>query len=145
MNIGRNEMILIGAVVLAVALLVLVPFLLSSGKADKREQVRLHVEAIRNAEIQYQEAFGEFVGAEAAPRAAHEVSAEPVPWKASDGFRKLAWAPDEDSVLGSYQVAATREGFTVTGTCDVDGDGERAVFEATRDEEARAITASSVY
>ena len=145
MNIGRNELILIGAVVLAVALLVLVPFLLSSGKAEHREECRLQVEAIRQAELQYQEAFGEFVGAEPAPRAPTAVGPEPVAWQPTEGFRKLSWAPEAEEVYGSFQVAATREGFTVTGTCDVDGDGERAVFQATKDEEAHAVTASSVY
>jgi type II secretory pathway pseudopilin PulG len=145
MNVGRNELILIGAVVLAVALLVLVPYLWSSGKADKREQCRQQVEAIRQAEIQYQEAFGDFVGAEAAPRAPTEVGPEPVPWAATEGFRRLSWAPDVEEVYGSYQVAVTRDDFTVTGTCDVDGDGERAVFTATKDQEATATTGSSVY
>ena len=147
MQNGRNE-ILIGVAVLAVALLIVVPIVLSSGKKGKREQVKANVEALRQAQLQYHEAFPAdgYVSAEAAPRSAHEVDAIAIEWVATDGFRRLSWAPDNEAeVFGSFQVQADRDGFKVTGTCDVDGDGERAVFEATHDQEVTLVTAAGIY
>lgn len=144
MNIGRNE-ILIGVAVLAVAILILVPFLLSSNKSSRRDEVEALVNAIRQAEIDYHDAFGEYVSAEAAPRPPHAVGPEPVAWNPTEGFRKLSWAPEADEVYGSYQVQADKHGFKIIGSCDVDGDGERAVFEATQEQAAQRTTASGVY
>lgn len=144
MNIGRNE-ILIGVAVLAVAVLIVVPIFVSSNKSSRLDEIRTNVEAIRQAELQYKEAFGDYVSADAAPRAPHAVDPNPVPWAPTDGFRKLSWAPETETVVGSYQVQADKRGFKVIGACDVDGDGTRAVFEATHDEPAHAVTGSGVY
>lgn len=144
MNIGRNE-ILIGVAVVVVLVLIAVPIAVSSSKSSRRDEVPLNVNGIRTAEIQYQEAFGEYVPAAAAPRALHAVDAEPMTWEPTDGFKKLSWAPEGEQVLGAYQVQADSDGFKVTGACDVDGDGERAVFEATADQEATAVSEASVY
>jgi type II secretory pathway pseudopilin PulG len=143
MNIGRSQ-ILVGVAVIAVAILIIVPIVVSSSKSSRLEEVEKNVNAIRIAEIQYHEAFGEYVSAEAAPRPSHAVDANQVPWVATNGFRKLSWAPDTEQVIGS-QVQADKDGFKVIGACDVDGDGERAVFEATKDEEAHAVTGAGVY
>ena len=144
MNIGRNE-ILVGVAILAVAILIVVPIFVSSNKSSRLDEIRTNVEAIRQAELQYEEAFGTFVSADAAPRAQHAVDPNPVAWAPSEGFRKLSWAPETDAVLGSYQVQADRKDFKVIGACDVDGDGTKAVFEATKDEPAHAVTPSGVY
>ena len=144
MNVGRNE-ILIGVAVLAVAILIIVPIVVSSSKSSRVEEVERNVNLIRTAEIQYHEAFGDWVSAEAAPRPPYAVDPNPVPWAPTDGFRKLSWAPDSDTVIGSYQVQTDGSGFKVIGACDVDGDGERAVFEATADTEAHRVTGSGVY
>jgi len=144
MQFGRNE-ILIGVAVLAVALLIVVPFLLSNGKGDKREEIARNVEEIRQAELQYADAFGGFVSAEDSPQAFDRVGPEPVPWKASEGFRKLSWAPQSKEVYGTYRVTVSREDFTVTGRSDIDGDGVPAEFTATRESPATMTTASGVY
>lgn len=144
MNIGRNE-ILIGVAVVGVAALILVPILVSSSKSGQLGEVEQTVNAIRLAELQYHEAFNEYVSADPAPRPQHAVDATPVPWTPTDGFRKLAWAPEHELVVGSYQVQADKNGFKVIGACDLDGDGKRAVFVATQDEEAHAISNSGVY
>jgi Tfp pilus assembly protein PilE len=144
-GIGRTE-VLIGVAVVAVLGLIAVPLVLSMGKKSARQEVPLLVDSIREFEFAYQEPFGEFVSAEPAPRAPHEVDENPVPWKSNAGFDKLGWAPaDVAEVYGSYRVAATSTGFKVIGTCDVDGDGERAVYEATDKEPATAKTDASVY
>jgi type II secretory pathway pseudopilin PulG len=144
MTFGRNE-ILVGVAILAVAMLIVVPVVLSSNRHSRRDEVPRLVEAIRQAEITYHDAFSDYVSAEAAPRPGHAVGPDAVAWVPSEGFRKLSWSPDEDNVYGSYQVQALPNGFKVVGSCDVDGDGDRAVFEATLDEAAHPVTATDVY
>ncbi len=144
MTFGRKE-ILAAVAVVAVATLIVVPIVLSSNRKNRRDEVPRIVDAIRQAEIDYHDAFGDYVSAEAAPRAPHAVGPDAVPWKPTEGFRKLSFGPDAESVYGSYQVQAEPAGFKIVGTCDVDGDGERAVFEATLAEPARAVTAAGVY
>jgi type II secretory pathway pseudopilin PulG len=144
MNIGRNE-ILIGVAVIAVGALILVPIVVSTSRSSQLGEVEETVNAIRQAELDYHDAFGEYVSAEAAPRPPHAVDPNPVPWTATDGFRKLSWAPAAAEVIGSYQVQADGAGFKVIGACDVDGDGQRAVFEATQDQAAHAVTGSGIY
>lgn len=144
MNFGRNEILIVVAVI-AVLILVAVPLLLSGNKNGQRDEVPLNVNAIRTAEIQYHDAFGDYVSAEAAPRAPHAVDANPAPWAPSRGFKRLSWSPETEAVLGSYSVSADRKGFTVYGACDVDGDGARATYEATLDAEAKATSAENVY
>jgi hypothetical protein len=144
MTFGRNE-ILVGVAVLAVAMLIVVPVVLSSNRKSRRDEVPRVVDAIRQAEIDYHDAFGDYVSAEVAPRPAHAVGADAVPWEPTEGFKKLSFSPEEENVYGSYQVQAEPDGFKVVGTCDVDGDGERAVFEATHDTPAHAVSAAGVF
>jgi type II secretory pathway pseudopilin PulG len=143
-NIGRNEL-LVGVAILVVAVLIVVPIFVSSNKSSQLDELAQNVEAIRQAELQYNEAFGGYVSADAAPRAAHQVDGNPVPWTPTEGFRKLSWAPATPTVLGSYTIQADRTGFTVIGTCDIDGDGRRAVVQATHGEAARVVSEEGVY
>lgn len=144
MNVGRSQ-VLVGVAVLAVAILIIVPIVVSNSKSNRLEELEKNVNAIRIAEIEYRQAFGEYVSADAAPRAPHAVDGNPVPWVPSNGFRKLSWAPDDEQVIGSYQVQADKDGFKVIGACDVDGDGERAIYEATHEQQAHAVTGAGVY
>ena len=59
------------------------------------------------------------------------------------GYHGWLW-DSEGSCL--HQPGETdKTGFKVVGACDVDGDGERAVFEATQDAEAHRVTGSGIY
>lgn len=144
-GIGRTEIAIgVGAVVLVIAL----ALILTSGSSDKsdRTELPLNVDSIRTAEITLQGAFGDYVSAEASPRAAAEVNADPVAWAPSKGFKNLSWAPKvKDKVWGSYQVVASPDGFEVTGVSDLDGDGTRAIYKADQDANAKATTGPDVY
>jgi type II secretory pathway pseudopilin PulG len=144
MNFGRNEILIVVAVI-AVLILVAVPLLLSGNKNGARDEVPLNVNAIRTHEMQYHDAFGDYISADAAPRPPHAVDANPVKWEPSRGFSRLSWSPETEEVYGSYSVSASRKGFTVTGACDVDGDGVRATYEATLESEATATSPDNVY
>jgi len=135
-EIGRTE-ILIGVAVVAVLALIAVPLGLNRAKNSKLSEVQVNVDLIRISEINYASAFSKFVPATAAPREPHAVDEELVKWVPSAGFKKLSWAPETEEVRGSYQVRTTDDGFEVEGVCDVDGDGQRAVFKATKDATAQ--------
>ncbi len=143
-EVGRTE-ILVAVAVLAVLTLIIVPVIWSVSRNARRAEVPLNVEAIRMTEISYHKAFTEYLSADAAPRPPHAVDADAVPWVASDGFRRLGWAPADAEVRGSYSVTANKKGFTVHGACDVDGDGHRALYQADTDHEATATTDNGVY
>jgi hypothetical protein len=147
-GIGRTE-VLIGVAVVAVLGLIAIPLVLSGNKSSARAEVPMFVDSIREFEIAYQGPFGDYVSADPAPRKPHEVDQNAVPWVSNAGFDKISWSPVEkfetEQVYGSYRVAAGPDGFKVTGTCDVDGDGERAEWVATEREGAKATTAGNVY
>lgn len=143
-GVGRTEVI-VGVAVVALLLLVTVPLWLSTSRKSARAEVPLLVNAIRTAEITYEKAFDDYVSAEAAPRPLTAVDDQKVPWRSTPGFDRLAWQPDATEVWGAYQVVAREDGFTVTGTCDIDGDGSRATFIATEAEPATMRTDPSVF
>lgn len=143
-GVGRTELT-IGGVVVAVLALIAIPLMMSMGKQSKRDEVLRNVESIRTVQIAHKEAFEEYIPADSAPRAPGEVNAETVPWKPTKGFVKLSWAPEEEMVRGSYEVITTKTGFTVKGTCDIDGDGKKAVFKATESQAAMLVTEEGVY
>ena len=143
-GIGRTEVLVVIAVV-AVLALVTIPLWLGTSKKSKRAEVPLNVDAIKTAEITYEAGFHEYVSAEAAPRAMTAVDPEKVAWEPTEGFVELAWQPPTEEVWGAYKVVAGEEGFTVTGTCDVDGDGKRAIYTATQSDNATRVTDESVY
>ncbi len=147
MEIGRNE-ILIGVAVVVLLLIITVPLGINQSQKSRRSEVPLLVKSIHQAELDYKAAFGDegYVACEAAPRPMHAVDANPVPWKSNRGYDRLSWKPEMAEVYGAYKVEVTGDGFKVTGACDVDGDGERAIFEATQDDaEARMVTEASVF
>jgi Tfp pilus assembly protein PilE len=143
-GIGRVE-VAIGVAVVAIVAVIAIPLGMGASRSSKRAEVPLNVDAIRTAEITQREAFDEYVSAKTAPRDPTTLDARAVPWEPSSGFVKLAWKPVQAEVYGTYSVTATADGFTVVGTCDVDGDGERAEFRATQDENARMVTPEDVY
>ena len=136
-GVGRTE-VAIGIAVVLVVGLVTMPLLRGTSNDSLRAEVPLNVDAIRIAEETNQEAFGEYISAEAAPRAPDATNATPVAWVPTKGFKTLAWEPaNTTEVYGAYSVEATATGYVVRGTCDTDGDGRRATYEANEKENAK--------
>ncbi len=69
---------------------------------------------------------------------AHQVSFSMEP---SGGF----WRPSVRSARGSYRIEVGAKGVRFVGICDVDGDGQRAVYVATPEAPAERVTAADVY
>jgi Tfp pilus assembly protein PilE len=147
-GIGRTE-IIVGVAVVAVLVLIAVPLVMGMSSKSSRTEVPMVVDAIREAEIKYHREFGDYVSAESTPRKPHEVNATPVPWASNRGFDTIGLVlPNGISeVYGSYKVTASKDGFVVVGTCDIDNDGARAVYEASdKDGDvAHATSPSDVY
>jgi hypothetical protein len=131
-GIGRTE-IIVGVAVVAVLLLIAVPLVMRMSSSSSRTEVPLIVDAIRQAELDYHRQFGDFVSAESTPRAPHLVDGTAIPWANNRGFDTIGLKlPDGiTEVYGSYKVTASKDGFVVVGTSDLDGDGARAVYEAS--------------
>ena len=139
-SIGTRE-ILIGVAVVVVLLVAAIPLLGYVNETSKRAEVPLLVESIRAAELAQGRHFPAegYVSADWAPRAPIALDGAAVEWTSNEGFTRLGWTPEADGytwVRGTYKVAATRDGFTVVGKCDLDEDGDPAWFEATADEPA---------
>jgi hypothetical protein len=143
-GIGRTE-VGIGIGVVVVLCIIAIPLTMGSSKTTKIDQVRDNVALLRAIEIEQMEAFGSYVAASAAPRGADEVDTNPIQWKTTSGFDRLAWAPSTNEVYGSYRIMADKDGFKVVGECDLDGDGVRAVFEATHEAEVSRVSAEDVF
>jgi hypothetical protein len=147
--IGTRE-ILIGVGVLVVLMVAAIPLLGYVNETSKRAEVPLLVESIRAAELAQGRHFPAdgYVSADWAPRPPTQLDGTAVEWVSNEGFDRLGWSPEADGyqwLRGTYKVAATRDGFTVVGKCDLDGDGDPAWFEATKDEPARERSNPGAY
>lgn len=120
-------------------------FLGSDEYEERLASVLADVENLRQVELKHKELFGEFVGAHAAPRSPDQASSDAIPWSSTPGFNELSWAPSNtDEVWASFSVTLDGAGFLVRATCDLDGDGEMARFEASHDQPARQSSARGV-
>ncbi len=121
------ELMIVVAIIGILAAIAIPNFVAMQYKA-KRAEVPSNVDGIKTAEIAYEAQFDNFVSASGLPTTAG--GKVPVTWPATAaGFDTIGWQPD-GSVRGVYQVDATDTAFTVTGTCDVDGDASSAVYIA---------------
>ena len=119
---------------------------LSTGKyKDRRTEAQTQLDSIRTAEKAYEAAFDSYYTCPQTP--------SPVP--SSDGaqwagggkadFDQLGWEPADDLVYCSFDVQTRGDSFTATARCDMDGDGEQAIIEATESLAPRLMTADDVY
>jgi len=125
-------------VILVILFAVILPFFAGMKHRAKRAELPANVDGIKTAELAYDAAYGFFVAAEPHPEATP--GAELVPWgEGNSDFRELGWSPD-GPVRGVYEVRTvlsedeeTVLDFQVIATCDIDEDGVRARYTATRE------------
>ena len=96
----------------------------------KRAEVPSNVDGIKTAQLAYEASFDQFV-AETTPQPDEDPGKAQRPWNNETNFATLGWGPDGD-VRGSYSTntASDGTGFKIEGTCDVDGDGNDATYNA---------------
>jgi type IV pilus assembly protein PilA len=103
----------------------------------KRAEIPANVDGIKTAELGYDAAFDTFIAATVHPTGTLGKTAQD--WAGGNtGFQTLGWAPD-GQVRGAYGVevepaSATVPGgnFTVTGEGDIDADGVKSQYTATK-------------
>ena len=137
------------AVVLTISISSFFSYLEESNQATAMRYAPLHdemttnIQAIKTAQLVYEEMNGAYLAAKAYPRAP---SIRPQPWLSieSGGFEKLDWEPVSD-VRGSYMIRVTKQDFEIIGVMDVDGDGELATFAATKTLDVYRKTGEGIY
>lgn len=126
------ELMIVVAIIGILAAIAIPNFVAMQLKA-KRAEVPSNVDGIKTAELAYDASNDGFVSAADYPGTASVGKAQ-LAWTAasSGGFKTIGWEPD-GKVRGSYSVSLTgNTDFTVTGICDVDGDGSKATYTASK-------------
>ncbi len=104
--------------------------------------------AIRECEMQYRDAFGEFVAVQPwTPRPSADVNDQGVPWGDSRALRELACDLEIESPKCAYLVHAEGTqfaGFRAWAVCNSTRDGVLAHFWTTRSPPVRRATATDV-
>ncbi|MFZ5478335.1 MAG: type IV pilin protein [Myxococcota bacterium] len=121
------ELMIVVAIIGILAAIAIPNFIAMQHKA-KRSEVPSNVDGIKTAEISYDAAFDAYVSAAASPSGTPNKSFRD--WTGSTDWTTLGWRPD-GQVRGNYAVAQSTTDFTVTGSCDVDGDTSLANYSAT--------------
>jgi prepilin-type N-terminal cleavage/methylation domain-containing protein len=129
------ELMIVVAIIGILAAIAIPNFTAMQYKA-KRSEVPTNVDGIRTSEIAYEASHDAFVVTNEAPRDTTSTDKTLVTWPgtADGSWTTLGWGPD-GKVRGAYNVALATapDEFVVTGACDVDDDGNRAVYIADMD------------
>ncbi len=110
---------------------------------SKRSELDLNIQAIKHVELTYEAAHDRWVGQDEywpddAPNKALRS------WPAGSNFDLLGWAPDGE-IRGSYRVLTSESDFEVQGLADIDGDGERSSWIATKESNVQRISGNDTY
>jgi hypothetical protein len=114
------------------------------GIRAKRVEAALNVPAIREAELAYFSRHGSFLAAPPTPARLNEGGT--MTFEPGERWQALDWSPD-GAVRCQYEVTVAPDGqdFVARGRCDVDQDGEFAIYEATRAGETTRVSPSTAY
>jgi len=116
----------------------------------KLTEATAFLEEVRAAQARYHESHGTYVGAP--PRPAEETDGRPTDFgpTANTGWQALGIAGD-DPLRCRYEIALVpgpagpAGDYRATGRCDLDRDGEPALFEASPQQPARRLTPRGVF
>ncbi len=136
--IGCGLFVLVGGC----GVLILIPNFVEIPRPRTRSEVPPNVDGIKTAQIAYEAAFDVFLAIpEPVPRVVDELDSESVEWPLGTPFDELGWMPS-GRVRGTYWVEVSADGsdYTVHGMCDLDEDGQRAHYTATKSISATLIT-----
>jgi len=111
-----------------------------------RAEVPSYVDGIKTAQIAYDAMYDTYIQVTSFyPRPTSQLNSQQASWPSGSSFDDLGWAPD-GKVRGSYRVLSTSStDFLVTGMIDADGDGNPAVFTATKSINTTMVTPAGVY
>ncbi len=138
--VGFGAIFMIG-IVAAIA----IPNFIAMQMKAKRAEVPANLDEIRTAEIAYEAGHGTYVAASSEAEATAQGAGKQLrDFPYEGGWTDLGWFPD-GQVRGVYWVELTPEGFAAYGACDVDGNGDYAVYMATEHQGAQLTTPGDVY
>ena len=128
----------------AVGAAIAIPNFVAMQYRSKRAELQPNIKAIKTAMFAYDASFDRYVHV---PRFHPDSNPgkELRDWPTGSAFDTLGWMPD-GPVRGSYKVIVTsRTDFMVVGISDVDGDGERSTWTATKTLNVTMNTRNDVY
>lgn len=135
--------LMIVVAIIGILAAIAIPNFVSMQYRAKRAEVPANVDGIKTAELAYDAAFDRFINSTAWP--AGTPGKQQVEWIPGSNFDTLGWAPD-GRVRGQYSVVTiSSTDFTVTGVCDVDGDGAQARYTSTKSTNSVLATLQSIY
>ncbi len=115
------------------------------GLHGKRAEGIWRLEQIHQAQLAYFEKHGEYVAVGATPQRAPGGTQAPFESEHMAGWKRLGWQPDS-MVRCQYEVTVpTPSDFRAVARCDVDDDGQMAVFISTRAQPSQRISPDKYY
>ena len=135
--------VMIVLAILGILAAIAVPNFVEMQYRAKRAEVPGNIDGIKTALLAYESAYGEVIS-EPVPRPDGVPGKQSRAWRNGSRFDTLGWTP-EGEVRGSYVIQTSGKAFQIRGFCDVDGDGTRAVFTATRSTNAVQTTPVTSY
>ncbi len=110
---------------------------------SKRAELDLNIQAIKHVQLTYEAAHDKWVAqTEYWPDEAPSKVLRP--WVTGSNFDQLGWSPDGE-IRGSYRVLTSESDFEVSGIADVDGDGNKAEWLATKEGNVQRVTPNDTY
>lgn len=136
--------------VIGILAAIAIPNFLAMQLRAKRSEAPTNLDAIRVAEKAYHAEWDEYLSVPLCP--AMEPGREPMAFEGScrDDWAELGWWPD-GLTRCRYQVVAfnsddwASSDFEATAECDIDGDGNYALYRASKDERSMMVTDNFVY
>lgn len=132
--------IMIVVAIMGILAAIAVPNFMQMQAKAKRAELPTIVAAISDSQVAYHVATDAFVEVATFVPGGTPGKASRA-WPPGSNFETLGWAPD-GAVRGNYKTALNGDTqFTVTGECDVDGDGQKATYYLSYDiEQAQPST-----
>ena len=107
----------------------------------KAVEVSVALASIRIMQMSYHADYGHYVPVSPYPCPA---TSQGQVWmdKKAGQFSTLGFKPLEKKVLGCYRVEVSQDGkdFKVIGELDLDGDGKKRIYEASKDQKPKLIS-----
>jgi len=135
--------LMIVVAIIGILAAIAIPNFVAMQYRSKRAELPPNVDAIKTSEIAYEAEYDKFVVGALSPDFSPGKSARA--WSDQGGFTTIGWKPS-GLIRGSYSVdIPTINDFHVWAGSDVDGDGAKAIYTATRSINAVLNTPNDLY